>query len=69
MGPLFGTGVLVTAHPFDLSTDNRALTVTDVELHTTPNQPVGDKWLHATIRNVGQDSIGIYTVILVVIAP
>lgn len=62
-------GVLVTAHPFDLSTANRALTVTDVQLRTTPNQPVADKWLHATIRNVGSDPIVIYNVALDVIAP
>jgi hypothetical protein len=67
--PWSGKGVLVTAHPFDLSTANRALTVTDVELRTTPNQPVADKWLHATIRNVGQDPIAIYNVVLDVIAP
>jgi hypothetical protein len=62
-------GVLVTAHPFDLSNANRAMTVTDVQLRTTPNQPVGDKWVRATIRNVGADNIGIYNIALDVIAP
>jgi hypothetical protein len=62
-------GILVTAHPFDLSTAYRALTVTDVQLRTTPAQPVADKWLYATVRNVGSDSIAIYYVALDLIAP
>lgn len=62
-------GVLVTAHPFDLSTAHRALTVTDVQLRTTPAQPAADKWLRATVRNVGSDAIAIYYVSVDVIAP
>jgi hypothetical protein len=62
-------GVIVTAHPFDLSTAYRALTVDDIELRTTPATPVADKWLYATVRNVGSDPIVIWYVSLDVIAP
>jgi hypothetical protein len=67
--PFAVKGVFVTAHPFDLSTSYRALTVTDLELRTTPAQPVGDKWLYATVRNVGSDPIAIYYISLDVIGP
>jgi hypothetical protein len=67
--PFAVKGIVVTAHPFDLSTAYRALTVTDIELRTTPAEPVADKWLYATVRNVGSDSIVIWYVSLDVIAP
>jgi hypothetical protein len=59
--------VVVTAMPFDLSTSNREL-VTDVSLRTTPNQPVADKYVVATIRNVGSETIYIYSTALAEIA-
>ena len=67
--PFAVKGIVVTAHPFDLSTAYRGLTVTDIELRTSPAQPVADKWLYATVHNVGPDPIAIYYVSLDVIAP
>lgn len=62
-------GIVVTAHPFDLSTAFRALQVTDLTLRTTPAQPVGDKWLDYTVSNVGSDPIVIYYIALDVVGP
>jgi hypothetical protein len=62
-------GIVVTAHPFDLSTAYRTLKTSDIQLRTTPAQPVADKWLDFTVRNVGQDSIVIYYIALDVISP
>jgi hypothetical protein len=64
-----GKAVVATAHPFNLSTDFRTLTVTETSIWTTPNQPVADQYLGITIRNVGRDPITIYQVALGVIGP
>ena len=61
--------VVVTAMPFDASTSNRELKVTDISLRTTPNQPVADKYVYATVRNVGLDTVYIYYIELAQIAP
>ena len=61
--------VVVTAMPFDFSTENRELKVTDISLRTTPNQPAADKYVVATVRNVGQDTVLIYYIELAEIAP
>lgn len=62
-------GVVVTAQPFDLSTADRALEVTNTWVRTTPASPTGDEWVYATIRNIGPDPIVIYYISLVEIAP
>lgn len=62
-------GIVVTPHPFDLSTSYRALEVTNLKLRTTPAQPAADKWLDYTVRNVGSDPIYIYYIALDVISP
>jgi hypothetical protein len=64
-----GKAVVVTAIPFDLSTSNRELKVTDISLRTTPNKPAADKYVVATVRNVGQDTVIIYCIELAEIAP
>ena len=58
-------GVTVTAHPFDTSTSDRALAVTEIRRHNTPASGAADKWVEATVRNVGKDPIYIYYVTLV----
>jgi hypothetical protein len=63
-----GKAVVVTAMPFDSSTSHRELIV-DYGMQTTPNEPVGDKYVHATIRNVGRDTLYIYAIELAEIAP
>jgi hypothetical protein len=62
-------GVVVTAHPFDLSTADRALVVTEVRLRSRPGQPVGQKFVEATIRNVGTDPVVIYYIAVIEILP
>ena len=63
--PWADKGVVVTAHPFNASTQDRTLMATDVKIRT-----IGyDYYLVATIRNVGQDPIMIYWVYLSVIGP
>jgi hypothetical protein len=63
--PWSDKGVVVTAHPFNASTQDRALTATDVQIRT-----IGyDYYLVATIRNVGKDPLMIYWIYLSVIGP
>jgi hypothetical protein len=65
--------VVVTAMPFDASTSNRELKVTDISLRTTPNRRpktnAADKYVVATVRNVGQDTVIVYYIELAEIAP
>jgi hypothetical protein len=67
--PWIKKGVAVTAQPFDLSTADRALAVTEIRVRTVPAQPTGDEYVYATIRNVGHDPIVIYYISLIEIAP
>jgi hypothetical protein len=62
-------GVVATALPFSLSTADRALTVSEVRLRTTPAQPAGDEWVEIDVRNVGRDPIVIYYISLIEIGP
>jgi hypothetical protein len=62
-------GVVVTAHPFDLSTSNRSLEVVHTRLATHPGEPAGEKFVVATIRNNGPDTLYIYYVTLTDIVP
>jgi hypothetical protein len=43
----------VTAHPLALAGADRQLEVTHVSMEANPN---GDRYLHATVRNLGPDS-------------
>ena len=61
--------VVLTAQPFDLSTADRTLAVTDLRVRTVPAQPAADHYVEATIRNVGRDAIVIYYMSLVEIGP
>jgi hypothetical protein len=63
--PWSDKGVVVTAHAFNASTQDRALAVTDVQIRT-----IGyDYYLVATVRNVGRDPLMIYWVYLSVVGP
>jgi hypothetical protein len=61
--PWYGKAVVVTAHPFDASNQDRTL-VTDVSVRTTP-----DHFVVVTVRNVGVNAIAIYYIDLAVIEP
>lgn len=64
-----GRGVVVTAHPFDLSTSHRSLEVIHTRVVSSPGQPTGQKFVVATILNNGPDPLVIYHVTLTEIVP
>lgn len=56
--------VIATAQPFDAASSNRTLSVTATDMQTTPTQ-----FFHATVRNIGQDTIFIYYLSVAEVAP
>lgn len=56
--------VVATAQPFPLSTSTRLLSVTSINLRTTP-----DEFVDIRVRNVGVDIMYIYYVTLAEIGP
>jgi hypothetical protein len=63
--------LVVTARPFPEPNTTRVLSVTEVgsqSLSVTPGVP-GDRYVTATVRNVGMDNVFIYSLTLAVIRP
>ena len=49
----YADAITVTAHPLALSGADRTMTVRDVTVRAAPN---GDRFVRATVRNVGVDA-------------
>ena len=51
--PWYATAVVITAHPLALSGADRALAVISISARVNP---VGERFIDCTVRNVGTDS-------------